>query len=92
MRRFDAHDGKGNSSRKPRGGQPGHKGHKQELLEPTETKHILPRDCQCGGTEFEDQGVFYTHQEIELPDIETLGSIQKNRRPRPWILKYLWTG
>ncbi|MDZ7759490.1 MAG: IS66 family transposase [Desulfovermiculus sp.] len=57
------------TTRKPRGGQPGHKGHKQKLLEPTETEHVFPDSCQCGGTEFEDQGVFYTHQEIELPKI-----------------------
>lgn len=68
----DDSDGNNNSSRKPRGGQPGHKGHKQELLEPTQTWHILPEDCQCGCKEFEDQGVFYTHQEIELPNIELI--------------------
>jgi hypothetical protein len=30
------------TTRKPRGGQPGHKGHKQKLLEPTETEHVFP--------------------------------------------------
>jgi len=57
------------TNRKPRGGQPGHKGHKQKLFEPTETEDVFPHSCQCGCTEFEDQGVFYTHQEIELPKI-----------------------
>jgi hypothetical protein len=31
-----------------RGAQKGHQGHKQELLEPTEQKPIMPESCQCG--------------------------------------------
>ncbi|WP_300671824.1 DUF6444 domain-containing protein [Desulfoluna sp.] len=53
----------------PKGGQPGHKGHQQELLPPTETHDIFPTQCSCGCRNFE--GVhfetFYTHQNIELP-------------------------
>lgn len=43
----------GPSSRK-RGGQPGHQGKGQELLEPTEERHIRPEKCRCGCTDFED--------------------------------------
>jgi len=62
---------KGQGSRNSPGGQPGHKGHKQKLLEPTESKHVYPQEeCECGSPEFEDQGVFYIHQEVELPEIQ----------------------
>lgn len=49
--------------RKPR------QGHRQELLEPTEVKAILPGHCPCGCSEFDDQEPYYTHQHIELPEI-----------------------
>ena len=49
--------------RKPR------QGYRQELLEPTEVKPVLPGRCPCGCTEFDDQQPYYTHQHIELPEI-----------------------
>jgi transposase len=62
--------GSGNKKKKQkRGGQKGHKGHKQELLEPTHEEHVYTTQCPCGGTELIDKGVYYTHQEIELPEI-----------------------
>jgi transposase len=55
--------------KRKKGGQPGHKGHQQTLLESTETRSILPSHCPCGCTSLE--GVicepYYTHQNIELP-------------------------
>ena len=62
---------KDKGKRKP-GGQPGHKGQGPKLLTPTETNDIHPQRCSCGCTQFMDLGVFYTHQEAELPDIAML--------------------
>ncbi len=44
-------------------------GYRQELLEPTEIKPILPKRCSCGCTEINDQQPYYTNQHIELPEI-----------------------
>jgi transposase len=52
------------------GGQKGHKGHKHELLEPTHEEHVRTTTCVCGHTELDDQGIYYTHQEVELPEIQ----------------------
>ena len=65
----DPPEKKKKKKRKP-GGQKGHKGHKQELLEPTYEDHVRTTACVCGYTELEDQGIYYTHQEVELPEIE----------------------
>lgn len=62
-------DKKKKNKKRKRGGQKVHKGHKQELLEPTDEKHVHTARCTCGGTEFADKGVYHTHQEIELPEI-----------------------
>ena len=51
------------------GGKPGHKGHRQQLLEPSEVKVIVPETCSCGNTQFDDSVPFYTHQHLELPEI-----------------------
>lgn len=59
-------------SGKKRGGQHGHEGHSQKLLEPTEEHHILPDKCKCGCTDLEDQGAYYRHQEVELPEIQLI--------------------
>ena len=56
--------------KRKRGGQKGHKGHKQELLEPTYEEHVRTTTCVCGHTELEDQGIYYIHQEVELPEIQ----------------------
>jgi transposase len=52
------------------GAKKGHQGHRQVMLEPTETVHVKPERCCCGNREFGDTKPYYTHQEIELPEIE----------------------
>ena len=55
-----------------RGAQKGHKGHKQELLEPTHVILLKPERCSCGCIHFDENLMepFYTHQQIELPEIK----------------------
>jgi transposase len=58
-------------SKRRRGGQKGHVGHRQQLLNPTEVVVLEPGRCACG-CERRRAGslrVFYTHQWIELPEI-----------------------
>ncbi len=59
-------------SKKKQGAQKGHKGHKQELLEPTEKEEVFPDICNCGCSTFIPGSLepYYTHQEIELPEIK----------------------
>jgi transposase len=52
------------------GARPGHPGHRQALLEPTEVIEVQPPACGCGQTAFPDARPYYTHQVIELPDIQ----------------------
>jgi transposase len=54
------------------GAQKGHKGHKQELLEPTIEVKLVPENCDCGCSTFlfDSLEPYYTHQEIELPEIK----------------------
>lgn len=52
------------------GGKKGHQGHRQALLEPTDTKEVKPEICSCGSTDFKDLTSYYTHQWIELPEIK----------------------
>lgn len=63
---------KSKKSKRKRGGQKGHKGHQQQMLEPTETKLILPTQCDCGRYDFDPRTLepYYTHQHIELPEIQ----------------------
>jgi len=56
--------------RKKSGAKKGHKGHRQTLLTPTETKLINPEACSCGNKTFHDLTDYYTHQVIELPEIK----------------------
>jgi transposase len=60
------------TSKRKRGAQKGHKGHRQQMLEPNQSKNILPETCSCGHSSWEPGSVtpFYTHQHIELPQIE----------------------
>jgi transposase len=51
------------------GAKPGHPGHRQVLLEPTEVIAIKPGACPCGQRAFLDTTPYYTHQIIELPEI-----------------------
>ena len=59
-------------SHRKRGAQKGHKGHRQKQLEPTEKKHILPEQCDCGCSTIVQGSLkpYYTHQVIELPEID----------------------
>ena len=51
------------------GAKLGHKGHRQKLMEATDTIPVYPDECQCGCQEIINHTPFYTHQEIELPEI-----------------------
>jgi transposase len=64
---------KGKSPEKPhgkRGAKKGHPGHRQAMLDPTETRHLKPTQCPCGNREFPETAPYYTHQVIELPEIQ----------------------
>ena len=52
------------------GGQPGHPGHRQSLLAPTETRGLTPPQCACGHTALTGTRPYHTHQVIELPAIQ----------------------
>jgi transposase len=54
------------------GARPGHPGHRQALLAPTEVIEVKPPACACGQTEFPDTTPYYTHQVIELPEIQMI--------------------
>jgi transposase len=51
------------------GAKPGHPGHRQALLAPTEVVEVRPNTCPCGQREFPETLPYYTHQVIELPKI-----------------------
>jgi transposase len=46
------------------------KGYQQKMLDPTEVKNLIPEACICGNTRFDKTSPYYTHQVIELPEIE----------------------
>jgi transposase len=54
------------------GARPGHLGHRQPLLAPTEVIEVTPGACRCGQTEFPNTTPYYTHQVIELPEIRMI--------------------
>jgi transposase len=49
------------------GAKPGHLGHRQVLLAPTEVIEVTPDACACGQQQFQATTPYYTHQVIELP-------------------------
>ena len=57
-------------TKKRAGGKPGHKGHRQQLLKPTDVEDIVLDTCSCGNTRFDNDVPFYTHQHLELPEIK----------------------
>ena len=66
---------KAKKSKRKKGAQKGHKGHKQMRLEPTEVIPITPQRCPCGNRHLDTEKKmqpFYTHQHIELPQIQML--------------------
>ncbi len=58
------------TARRKRGGQKHHQGHRQTLLNPTRIHQVLPDTCHCGCHDFDDIKPFYTHQQVELPEIK----------------------
>jgi transposase len=52
------------------GAKPGHPGHRQGLLTPTEVVEVMPDVCGCGQQEFPATTPYYIHQVIELPEIQ----------------------
>jgi len=52
------------------GAKKGHKGHSQKLMEPTAIVPVKTDECSCGCKDIINQKPFYTHQEIELPEIK----------------------
>jgi hypothetical protein len=50
---------------------PGHPGHRQALLAPTDTRVLTPHQCACGNTAWALTRPYHTHQVIELPVIQT---------------------
>ena len=60
----------GDAPRRKAGGQPGHPGHRQALLVPTETRVLTPYQCACGHTALTGTRAYHTHQVIELPAIQ----------------------
>jgi transposase len=51
------------------GAKPGHPGHRQALLAPTEVIAVTPDVCVCGQQRFPATTPYHTHQVIELPAI-----------------------
>jgi transposase len=52
------------------GARPGHSGHHQAWLAPTAVIEVIPAPCGCGQREFPTTTPYYTHQVIELPEIQ----------------------
>jgi transposase len=52
------------------GAKPGHPGYRQALLAPTEVIAVKPEVCGCGQQAFPETTPYYTHQIIELPEIQ----------------------
>jgi transposase len=56
--------------KKKAGAKKGHRGHRQTFLNPTETIVLKPGPCLCGNSRFPKTVPYYTHQIIELPEIQ----------------------
>jgi transposase len=52
------------------GAKPGHPGHRQALYAPTQVIEVKPESYPCGQTEFPGTTPYYTHQVVELPEIQ----------------------
>ena len=51
------------------GGKLGHKGFRQQFMEPNIIKPLHPDVCACGSSSFVKAEPYYTHQYIEFPEI-----------------------
>jgi transposase len=67
---FKKPERKRKKGKRKRGGQKGHSGHRQQLLEPTEVVSVKPEVCSCDNRNFDHVESYYTHQQIEFPEIE----------------------
>lgn len=67
---FKKPERKKKTTKQKHGGQKGHQGHRQQLLDPTESVDVKPTQCSCGAQQFDDTVPYYTHQQVELPEIE----------------------
>jgi transposase len=47
-------------------------GYGRQRLEPTETHHVLPVFCTCGSARYKEPQPYYTHQVVELPEVELI--------------------
>ena len=56
----------GETKRTP-GARPGHPGHRQAVLEPTEVIAVRPAPCPCGQTDLPATTPYYTHQGHRIP-------------------------
>ena len=65
----------GNSDSKPasaenkkrkQGGQKGHPGHQQEMLQPDEVIEVHPEGCTCGCKDIIDQTAYHTRQQFDV--------------------------
>ena len=52
------------------GRQKGYARHLQQLLDPIDIVPVKPSICSCGSPVFHHAKPFYTHQQVELPEIE----------------------
>lgn len=52
------------------GAKNGHAGHRQVLLTPTKILELRPSPCRCGCANAQALEPYYTHQVIELPEIQ----------------------
>ena len=66
---FNRPERKKKKAKRKRGGQKGHPGRRQQLLEPTRVLPVKPTACSCGNKKLEKFEAFYTHQQVELPKI-----------------------
>ncbi len=67
------------------GAKPGHPGHRQAWLAPTEVIAVQPEACACGQRTFPETQPYHTHQLIELPEIQTVVThvvLHETRCPR----------
>jgi transposase len=58
---FKKPERKKKKGKRKRGGQKGHAGHRQQLLDHTETVPLKPSICSCGSPVFDHVEPFYTH-------------------------------
>lgn len=67
---FKKPEHKKKKAKKKPGGQKGHLGHRQQMLKPTKVLPVKPTECSCGSKKFIKVVPYYTHQQIELPQIK----------------------